>query len=307
MALFLGDEDRGVGDRCGERDRDSSRSADVAAAVGHEGGDPREPIGVCQQLAILEEPGIRPVVRHEPSEAQAKRRILVPETGLVPVGDRDMAVFPLTPRIRCRAMDRRIRVQEPFVVRRCEVPVPPVGRQGCHERFPRLGEHLAHRTSHPVDLASAGGHDAAEQELGDRTGVGLRVRQAQGRSPRSAPHQPRVDAEVSPQGLDVSDEVRGGVGRQVDHGVASEGRAAPALALIEADQEVPVGIEMPAMARHQPAPRPPVHQDSRLAVGIAGSLPVDVVAVTDIEHAGIVCLGGLVGTGHPCLRARVPR
>jgi len=52
--------------------------------------------------------------------------------------------------------------------------------------------------------------DAAQHQLSDALGVGLRIGQRQGRAPRSPKQLPALDAEVGAQLLHVGDEVPGG-------------------------------------------------------------------------------------------------
>jgi len=74
-------------------------------------------------------------------------------------------------------------------------------------------------------------------------GVGERERAP----PRSADHQPALDAEVRPEPLDVRDEVRRGVVAKVDTGRARARRAPPAVALVEQDDPVSLQVEQPTL------------------------------------------------------------
>ena len=95
----------------------------------------------------------------------------------------------------------------------------------------------------------------------------LSVDQGERYAPRAPDHDPSVDAEVRAQALHVSDQVAGGVGRQVCVGVAGQGAAAPAPSLIEDDRPVAGGIEVPPAARGGRRARAAVQPDRRETVG----------------------------------------
>ena len=75
-------------------------------------------------------------------------------------------------------------------------------------------------------------------------------------------------------------------------------RAAPAAALIEEHRPVARGIELPAHARAAPLPGPAGHDDRRLALRVAADVPVDAVAVADVQEAAVVALDRLIALGH---------
>ena len=130
------------------------------------------------------------------------------------------------------------------------------------------------------------GPDAGEDDLAHLSWTLLGIGERQRRAPRAAPHEPTIDTDVVAQPFDVGDEVGSGVRRQVRGRLRSMRRAAATLALIELHDEVTLGIEQsPGVGRHAAAGTT-VQDQRRLARRVARRLPVDLMAVTDIEHAG---------------------
>jgi hypothetical protein len=129
----------------------------------------------------------------------------------------------------------------------------------------------------------APGGDAEEDHLADALGMRLGVGERKRAAPRSTEDEPALDLEVLAQPLDVRDQVRGGVVRQVDAGRAGMWRASPAVALVQERDPVDARVEQLAVPRRAARPRPAVQDDRRLALGVATELPVDAIAATDIE------------------------
>src|SRR5262249_28447190 len=80
--------------------------------------------------------------------------------------------------------------------------------------------------------------------------------------------------------LDVGDQVRGGV---VDD--LAQGNRAAGAALIEDDDAVEVGVEKPPMGRIAAGTGTAMKKDHWNAGGVAGFLPVHLVAPVELEHA----------------------
>src|SRR6266571_5008738 len=78
--------------------------------------------------------------------------------------------------------------------------------------------------------------------------------------------------------LDVGDQVVRGVGREVDRDVTGVRRASSGAALVEQDDPVGRGIEVPAMLVGAPGPRAAVQDDGRLPPRIPADLPVHALA-----------------------------
>jgi hypothetical protein len=91
---------------------------------------------------------------------------------------------------------------------------------------------------------------------------------------------------VLAQPFHVVDEVVGGVGGQADGRIRGAGPTFAAVALVEQDDPEPPRVEGLARAADAPAAGAAVHAQRGLAVGIAAGLPVDPVAVADVEQAG---------------------
>ena len=106
----------------------------------------------------------------------------------------------------------------------------------------------------------------------------LRVGQRQGRAPRAAEQLPALDAEVRAQPLHVGDQVPGGVGLQ-----AGVRQRAAAAALVEQHDAVARGIVIAAHGGVAAAAGAAVHDQHRLAVGVAAFLEVDLVPAADLE------------------------
>ena len=66
-------------------------------------------------------------------------------------------------------------------------------------------------------------------------------------------------------------------------------RGAPAAAaLVEQHDAVLRRVEQPTLGRARAAARAAVQEHDGLAVGVARGLPVHLLAVADVEHAGVV-------------------
>src|SRR5659263_186377 len=91
------------------------------------------------------------------------------------------------------------------------------------------------------------------------------------------------------KGLDVGDQVPRGVRAQVRLWLGRVGRRAPATTLVEKHDAVRVRVEEAPHALGAAATRTSVQHDDRFAVGTSALLPVQTLAVTDVEHAR-VCL-----------------
>ena len=111
----------------------------------------------------------------------------------------------------------------------------------------------------------------------------LGVREPQRRPPRATEHEPALEAELLAQPLDVADQVRGRVDRQVDAVVGRIRRAVAAAALIEEHDAIRTRVEEPPPARRAARSRSPVQHDRGLRRAVAVHLPVDQLAIADVE------------------------
>jgi hypothetical protein len=106
-----------------------------------------------------------------------------------------------------------------------------------------------------------------------------------------------------PQGFDIGDEMGSGIGAQVGVRLAGERPAAAAPALIEEHDPVGKRIEETSLARQGARAGAAVQIERGLAGRIPAALPVDLVAITDVEHAAVVRLD----CGKPRVLHRYPR
>ena len=88
-----------------------------------------------------------------------------------------------------------------------------------------------------------------------------------------------------PQGLDVLDELPGGVVPEVRLKRARMGSTLPTASLIELNHSVDLWIEQPALTARASRAGATVQHDCRLPFGVAGSLPVDAVAIAHWQQA----------------------
>src|SRR5439155_1123324 len=116
--------------------------------------------------------------------------------------------------------------------------------------------------------------------------MGLRVGERQGRTPRAAEHLPFVDfGDLVSQLLDVLDQIPGRVRFQ-----ARIRRRFATAALVEDEDLVFVRIELPPVVGARTAARTAVEEHHRLAVRVAGQLPVEAMAPANVEMTALVRL-----------------
>jgi hypothetical protein len=89
---------------------------------------------------------------------------------------------------------------------------------------------------------------------------------------------------VTPEPLDVRDEVMRRVRRKVDGRRARVRTAVTAAALVEQHDPVRVWVEEPAPPRSATRPGTAVQHEGGLAAGVSAELPVDPVPVADVEQ-----------------------
>ena len=130
----------------------------------------------------------------------------------------------------------------------------------------------------PGELLAPQQEDAAQDQLAHAVGMALRVGQRQGRAPRAAEQLPALDAEMRAQPLHVGDQMPGGVGLQ-----ARVRQRAAAAALVEQHDAVARRVVVAAHGGVAAAAGPAVHDQRRLAVGVAAFLEVDLVPPADLE------------------------
>ena len=158
---------------------------------------------------------------------------------------------------------------------------------GRHETLPLVGPYHVRAPGLvvPVELAFAQSEYSPQNEAEDALRMGLGVGQRQGGPPGAAEDEPALHTQVFAQPLHVRHEMPGCVHPQVGLRFRGVGPRAPASALIEQDDAVPLRIEDPAMVRAAGAPGPAVDEDRRDPLGTAAGLPVHALSFPDIEQA----------------------
>src|SRR5262249_33928914 len=117
-------------------------------------------------------------------------------------------------------------------------------------------------------------------------------------APGAAENHPPVDAEGSPQELNVAEEVLGRITREVRGRIACVRRAPAAAALVEKDDPVGGGIERPADPGRAAGAGPAVQHDDGFSLRIPADLPVDPIALADVERSALVRFDLRVEFGH---------
>ena len=113
--------------------------------------------------------------------------------------------------------------------------------------------------------------------------IGLGIGKRQCASPGAAEHQPAVDLEFHPQGFDVVDNMPGRVGSQAGM------RDRPAAsALIEQQDPVTVRVKQPSVVLGTAGAWAAMEEHGGLSGRVSTQLPVDFVAVANIQHARII-------------------
>src|SRR5206468_363771 len=105
-----------------------------------------------------------------------------------------------------------------------------------------------------------------------------------------SPNQPALDPQVLSQELDVRDQVMRRVGRKVGRGIAGVWCAPPRVALVEQNDPISGGIEVPAEPGRATRSGPAVENDGWLPLWISADLPVDELAIPHVEHPVLVRL-----------------
>lgn len=264
-------------------------------------GIPSKPARVAQQGALFEPGAVREVVRADPDQGLlvGGRALAERVRGAVRFHGQ-YGVLPGAPVGRGPLPDGGVgALHEAGVGGRegagvVRIDVGFALRDARAEAFPLLGEDLPGAPVQPVGLRAPGRRDPGDDDLRDTLRVGLGVREDERRAPGTAVQEPAFDPETGAQPLHVRDEMAGGVVAQVGGGVARVRGAASAVALVEEDDAVALGVEEPPGARAAAGARTAVDDERGLALGIAADLPVDEVAVADVEHAVVVRLDGRV-------------
>ena len=279
MPRVADDDELRVGPGARELKGGRDGRAEVKAAVDEHAWNAGEARCVAQKRALLEPGRVREVVRTDADEGElgVRRPVAVgrPAVRL----ERDDGVLPCEPVGRRLHTHVLVGVLHQPCVRGEHVVVAGAGM----ETLPRRREEAPNAAVEPVELGpSAHGH-AEEDDLGHTLRVPLRVREDQRRSPRATVEKPALDAEVPAQQLHVGEQIFRGVHVHIGRGITRVRRAPTAAPLVEEHDPIPLWVEIPPTARAAPRARAAVDDKRGLAVGVAARLPVDAVAVTDVE------------------------
>src|SRR2546426_5497950 len=264
---------------------DVDRRTQVDPAVDQDRGYAGETAAVTQQASILEPGRVMPVVGDDACECHAKSWVLVTCVGLGVGMHRDVCILPTTPIFGRLLPNRPVRIVQQAGVSRDEITVPIRLRYAFAKPHPGLREIPPDVTGDPVDLSISGGDDADQGHLRPPVGKTLPIRQGERRTPRAAEDQPAVDREVFAEPLDISNQVVSRVGRKIHRIVARVRNTSAASTLVEQHDPVRGRIEKSAHARRASRARAAVEEQCRLPLGVATNLPIDEVAVADVEHA----------------------
>src|SRR5699024_6766789 len=148
------------------------------------------------------------------------------------------------------------------------------------------------------DLLVPQGEDATQDQFCDPLGVLLGVGQGQAAAPGPTEDLPCAGTDHLAQPVDVLHQRPRGVRGQVDVHSTGVGGGTSAVALVEQQDLVPLGVEQPPVVGVGAPSGTAVQEHHRFAGGVAAPLPADMVSVTDVAHAGVVRCDGRV------LRAR---
>jgi hypothetical protein len=140
--------------------------------------------------------------------------------------------------------------------------------------------------------------------------MALGIDQPKSHPPGHTDHNPAVDAEMRPQPLDVRDEMIGCVDRQVGIGLADQRAAPPAAALVKQRGPICIRIEVASGLGCAAAARAAVQPDGGQALRGADRLPIQGLAVTNLECTDVVRHDGFVQILHtvrPWLWRKAPQ
>jgi len=178
------------------------RADHVVAPLHHLGRDMRYAAHMGQQPVLRQEQVVREVVRLDPRQAQrsavlreACHRVRARQQGAA-------TAFVLAPGPRRRQVHQRVGVAEPPQVGPQDV-APLLRRQVLDEGCPGIGEDAAKAGQEPLHLRPAAEEDAAQHAARHPLRMRLGIGEREGRAPGPAKQQPALDAERSPQRLDI--------------------------------------------------------------------------------------------------------
>jgi hypothetical protein len=126
----------------------------------------------------------------------------------------------------------------------------------------------------------------------------LGIDQPKSHPPGHTDHPPAIDAEMHPQPLDVRDKMIGCIDRQVGIVLADQRAAPPAAALVKQHGPVCRRIEVASGVRRAAGARAAVQPDGGQALRGADGLPIQALAIANLECTEVVRLDGFVQIHH---------
>src|SRR6185312_7104190 len=114
--------------------------------------------------------------------------------------------------------------------------------------------------------------------------------------------------EMLPQPFDIREQMRRRIAGEIEIRLAGMRPAPAGAALVEKDDPIARGIEVPLHAVAAAGTRPAMENEGGLADRISTCLPIDPMPPADIEHAGIMRFNLRVKASHDALSGRpLPR
>ncbi len=276
----------GLGESTRQLPGAAQRTHHVVAALNDHGRDVTEARHVVEQLVFMrEKAAVHEVVTLDAREREAE---LVPRAAanvLFVLQQVTGAGFPHAPRARGLLAREGVLRGEPAMVGGDQITAL---RERDHREvlLPGVGEQQARPVLiEPLQLPTPQQEDAAQHELTHPRRVRLGVRQRERAAPRSAEHQPALDAEVLTQRLDVRDQMPS---RVVDQRCMR--LALAAAALIEEHDAVALRVEEAALLGTGTTAGAAVQEHHRFAAGVARLLEVQGMFGGYLEVAGSVGL-----------------
>jgi hypothetical protein len=264
------------------------RPSEVQAAVNQDAGNARKAVRFSQENAIFESGVVAPIVSDDARKSQPEGGFLVPRMRRVVRMQRYERHLPVAPVSRGLLVYGWIGVHEEAMIGFNEVAGKFRFAHAVTKTCPLLWEENANSTGYPVDLPCCGSADTDKHHFGHAMGMSFGVGERQGRSPGPSKYQPPLDIQVPTQQFDIGEEMSCRVRGQIDVGFARVRRASSRSALIEQNDPIGAWIKGPPRARGAARTRSAVEHERGLAGWISAGLPIDLIPITNIEHAVLV-------------------
>src|SRR5688572_17364593 len=245
-----------------------------------------QPVGIGDQLTLRKPAPMEEVVVLDACESQRVRRIAELRNQAFVRLQGDGGSLPGAPGHTGRPVNGLIGIEEQLVIGGDGVTNKGATAQRSEERFIAFRKELPGRTVVvEVELAATEGENSSQHKLCDTVSVLFGVCQGQRAAPGSAEDLPPLDAAMLTQPLDVGNQVPRGVGTEIGARLAGMRPALATTALIKKDDAVSGRVEQPTDFWIQRSAGPTVQEDRRLACRITALLPIDLLAVADVQHS----------------------